>query len=60
MQTVEADPTINLSRVDRDESDHELLIAIIKFKLRILKKELKPQRFDANKIPEEYGVEVNN
>uniref|UniRef100_A0A0B7B9F6 Uncharacterized protein n=1 Tax=Arion vulgaris TaxID=1028688 RepID=A0A0B7B9F6_9EUPU len=35
-------------------------MAMIKFKLRKLEKKLKPVRFDANKITEEYGVEVKN
>ena len=41
-------------------SDHELLIATIKIKLRKIKKPTAPLRFDLTKIPEEYGVEIAN
>ena len=41
-------------------SDHELLVATIRIKLRKIKKPTAPLRFDLTIIPEEYGVEISN
>ena len=41
-------------------TDHELLISIIKIKLRKIKKPEPPVRFDLTQIPEEYGIEIKN
>ena len=41
-------------------SDHELLIAKFKFKLKKVGKTTRPFRYDLNQIPYEYPVEVTN
>ena len=41
-------------------SDHELLIAKFRMKLKKVGKATKPFRFDLNKIPYDYTVEVRN
>ena len=41
-------------------SDHELLVATIKMKMRKVKRSTAPIRFDLTKIPEEYGIEISN
>ena len=41
-------------------SDHELLIAKFKFKLKKVGKTTRPFRYDVNKIPYDYTVEVRN
>ena len=41
-------------------SDHELLIAIFKFKLNKVGKTTRPFRYDLNQIPYDYTVEVRN
>ena len=41
-------------------SDHELLIAKFRLKLKKVGKTTKPFRYDLNKIPYDYRVEVRN
>ena len=41
-------------------SDHELLIAKFRLKLKNVRKTTRPFRYDLNKIPYDYTVEVRN
>ena len=41
-------------------SDHELLIAKFRFKLKKVGKTTRPSRYDLNQIPYDYTVEVTN
>ena len=41
-------------------SDHELLIAKFRFKLKKLGKTTRPFRYDLNQIPDDYTVDVRN
>ena len=41
-------------------SDHELLIARFRLKLKKVEKTTKPFRYDLNPIPYDYTVEVRN
>ena len=41
-------------------SDHELLIAKIRLKLKKVGKTIRPFRYDLNQIPYNYAVEVTN
>ena len=41
-------------------SDHELLIAKIRFKLKKVAKTTRPFRYDLDQIPYDYTVEVRN
>ena len=41
-------------------SDHELLIAKFRFKLKKIGKTTRPFRYDLNQIPYDYTVEVRN
>ena len=41
-------------------SDHELLIAKFRLKLKKVGKTTKPFRYDTNQIPNDYTVEVRN
>ena len=41
-------------------SDHELLIAKFRLKLKKVQKTTRPFRYDLNQIPYEYTVEVSN
>ena len=41
-------------------SDHELLIAKFRFKLKKLRKITRPFRYDLNQIPSDYTEEVRN
>ena len=41
-------------------SDHELLIAIFRLKLKKVGKTTRPFRYDLNQIPYDYAVEVRN
>ena len=45
---------------DDDGSDHELLIAKFRLKLKKVEKTTKPFRYDLNQIPYDYSVEVMN
>ena len=41
-------------------SDHELLIAKFRLKLKEVRKTMRPLRYDLNQIPYDYTVEVRN
>ena len=41
-------------------SDHELLIAKLRLKLKKVEKTTRPFRYDLNQIPYDYTVEVRN
>ena len=41
-------------------SDHELLIAKFRFKLKKVEKTTRPFRYDLNQIPYDYTMEVRN
>ena len=41
-------------------SDHELLIAKFRLKLKKIRKTTRPFRYDLNQIPYDYTVEVTN
>ena len=41
-------------------SDHELLIAKFRLKLKKVRKDTRPFRYDLNQIPHDYTVEVRN
>ena len=41
-------------------SDHELLIAKIRLKLKKVRKTTRPFRYDINQVPFDYTVEVRN
>ena len=41
-------------------SDHELLTANFRFKLKKVEKTTRPFRYDLNQIPYDYSVEVRN
>ena len=42
------------------DSDHELLIAKLRLKLKKVEKPTRPFRYDLNQIPYDYTVEVRN
>ena len=42
------------------DSDHELIIAIFRLKLKKVGKTTRPFRYDLNQIPNDYTVEVRN
>ena len=48
------------SNVSACGSDHELLIAKFRFKLKKVGKTTRPFRYDLNQIPYDYTVEVRN
>ena len=53
--------TVSTTRLGADcGSDHELLIAKFKFKLKKVGKTTRPFRYDINPIPYDYTVEVRN
>ena len=53
--------TVNKTRPGADcGSDHELLIAKLKLKLKKVGKTARPFRYDLNQIPYDYTVEVRN
>ena len=53
--------TVNKTRPGADcGSDHELLIAKFRLKLKKVGKTTRPFRYDLNQIPYEYTVEVRN
>ena len=45
---------------DDCDSDHELLIAKFRLKLKKAGKTARPYRYDLNQIPHDYTVEVRN
>ena len=53
--------TVSKTRLGVDcGSDHELLIAKFKLKLKKVRKTTRPFRYDLNQIPHVYTVEVRN
>ena len=53
--------TVSKTRPGADcSSDHELLIAKFRFKLKKVEKTTRPFRYDLNQIPYDYTVEVRN
>ena len=53
--------TVNKTRLGADcGSNHELLIAKFRLKLKKVGKTTRPLRYDPNKIPYNYTVEVRN
>ena len=53
--------TVSKTRLGADcSSDHELLIAKFRFKLKKVGKTTRPFRYDLNQIPYDYTVEVRN
>ena len=53
--------TVSKTRLGADcGSDHELLIAKFRLKLKKVGKTTRPFRYDLNKIPNDYMVEVRN
>ena len=53
--------TVSKKRLGADcGSDHELLIAKFRLKLKKVEKTTRPLRYDLNQIPYDYTVEVRN
>ena len=53
--------TVNKNKTRTDcGSDHELLIAKFRLKLKKVGKTTRPFRYDLNQIPDDYTVEVRN
>ena len=53
--------TVSITRPGADRgSDHELLIAKFRFKLKKVRKITRSFRYDLNQIPYDYTVEVKN
>ena len=53
--------TVSQTRLGADcGSDHELLIAKFRFKLKKVGKSTRPFRYDLNQLPYDYTVEVRN
>ena len=53
--------TVSKTRLGADcGSDHELLIAKFRLKLKKVEKTTRPFRYDLNQIPYDYTVEVTN
>ena len=53
--------TVSKARLGADfGSDHELLIAKFRLKLKKVGKTTRPFRYDLNRIPYDYTVEVRN
>ena len=53
--------TVSKTRPGADcGSDHKLLIAKFKLKLKKVRKTTRPFRYDLNQIPYDYTVEVTN
>ena len=53
--------TVNKNKTGADcGSDHELLIAKFRLKLKKVGKTTRPFRYDLNQIPYDYTVEVRN
>ena len=59
LYTVSKNKQTNKQRADCG-SDHELLIAKFRLKLKKVGKTTRPFRYDLNQIPYDYTVEVRN
>ena len=58
---IEKHYTVNKTRPGADSgSDHELLIAKFRLKLKKVGKTTRPFRYDLNQIPDDYTVEERN
>ena len=58
---IEKHYTVNKTRPGADSgSDHELLIAKFRLKLKKVGKTTTPFRYDLNQIPDDYTVEVTD
>ena len=52
--------TVSKNKTGSWSSDHELLIAKFRLKLKKVGKTIRPFRYDLNQIPYDYTVEVRN
>ena len=52
--------TVSKNKTKKCGSDHELLIAKFRLKLKKVEKTTRPFRYDLNQIPYDYAVEVTN
>ena len=52
--------TVSKNKTGSSGSDHELLIAKFRLKLKKVEKTTRPFRHDLNQIPYDYTVEVTN
>ena len=52
--------TVSKNKTGNCGSDHELLIAKVRLKLKKVGKTTRPFRYDLNQIPYDYTVEVRN
>ena len=52
--------TVSKNKTGNCGSDHELLIAKFRFKLKKVGKTIRPFRYDLNQLPYNYTVEVTN
>ena len=53
--------TVSKNKLEADcDSDHELLIAKFRLKLKEMGRTTRPFRYDLNQIPYNYTVEVTN
>ena len=52
--------TVNKNKTGNCVSDHELLIAKFRLKLKKVGKTTRPFRYDLNQIPYDYTVEMRN
>ena len=52
--------TVSKNKTKKCGSEHELLIAKFRLKLKKVEKTTRPFRYDLNQIPYDYAVEVTN
>ena len=52
--------TVSIHKTGNCGSDHEILIAKFRLKLKKVNKTTRPSRYDLNQIPYDYTVEVTN
>ena len=52
--------TVNKSKTRSYDSDHKLLLARFRLKLKKVRKTTRPFRYDLNQIPYDYTEEVRN
>ena len=60
IQSAKTRPGADADSADSGGSDHELLIAKFRLKLKKVGKTTRPFRYDPNQIPYDYTVEVRN